>query len=347
MAHSEEYGFMAESDSDAEDGGFGERSGAADPSPGSAEAEARHALDAYPTLVTAGLVFSCLEEVHRRWLIFSTGNDTPRQAQDDLAHHFLAFASEFADEAVREEFRRAADLLDGERRDELTVAGRRFRIGRIEKSARLGPDGPEPPRSSDPDSSPGTTHSLPKRSLGFIDSNALTGTAAAVMRYALHNKAPEFDTAEMRHDAARALDTHPRLMLLPAEFAIAEEIHGRWRPFTGGSEVTPQAARDALITYFRVIIPGPDSPDETFARIADELGHKSPGPAVCEEYAKAADLLHRRRLDDFRVAGRHFRIMRIDQMVRLGPDGPEPPRPSDHDRYGPPAAHLGLPDTDT
>jgi Family of unknown function (DUF5954) len=44
-----------------------------------------------------------------------------------------------------------ADRLDDERADELTVAGRRFRIVRVERLIRVGPDGPEGPRPSDPD----------------------------------------------------------------------------------------------------------------------------------------------------------------------------------------------------
>ncbi|MEV4256184.1 DUF5954 family protein [Spirillospora sp. NPDC049652] len=31
---------------------------------------------------------------------------------------------------------------------------------------------------------------------------------------------------------------------------------------------------------------------------------------------------------------RRFRIVRIGRMIRVGPDGPEPPRPSDQERYG-------------
>lgn len=36
----------------------------------------------------------------------------------------------------------AADQLDAERADELTVAGRRFRVVRVERLVRIGPDGP-------------------------------------------------------------------------------------------------------------------------------------------------------------------------------------------------------------
>ncbi|MFD0147983.1 DUF5954 family protein [Streptomyces sp. NPDC055721] len=45
------------------------------------------------------------------------------------------------------------------------------------------------------------------------------------------------------------------------------------------------------------------------------------------------------RADDVRVDGREFRICRVERMVRFGPDGPEGPRPSDVDEYGPAKMH--------
>lgn len=305
--------------------------------------EARRAFDAFPSLVTAGVVFTCLEEVGDRWCILATDYETPQEARNGLAHIFLVTASRSAaDAATAERFRVAADVLDWERRDEMTVAGRRFRVGRIERSARTGPDGPEPPRGSDPQSPPGEGESdeVPSRTLGFIRDNALTGTAAAMTRYELHNRVPECESEEGRRDAARALHTHPRIVLLPAEFVVAEEIGGRWRPRTGTTYPAVDIARDSLVDYFRVVVPGPDSPEPQYARIAAELGYESPGPAVCAEFALAAGVLARERLNDIRVAGQHFRIVRVEQIVRLGLDGPEPPRPSDPDPHLPPAVLM-------
>ena len=48
-------------------------------------------------------------------------------------------------------------------------------------------------------------------------------------------------------------------------------------------------------------------------------------------YRRAALRLEQERLHQVRVAGRRFRIVRVETAVRIGPDGPEPPRPSDHD----------------
>lgn len=309
-----------------------------------AEAEARRAFDAYPDMVTAGVVFTCLEEVDRRWRILASDYETPQDARNGLAHIFLKTAAEVgeteADAEAAERFRAAADVLDWERHDEMTVAGRRFRVGRLERSARTGPDGPEPPRCSDPQWPSGDGRTAPSRTLGFIHRNALTGTAAAMLRCALHNRVPESDSADARRDAAGALQTHPRIVLLPAEFVVAEEIDGRWRPRANVTYATVGTALDSLADYFRVVVPGPDSPEPQYARIAAELGYESPGPAVCAEFARAADIVDRDRLTDVRVAGQHFRIVRVEQIVRLGLDGPEPPRPSDPDPYLPPAVLM-------
>lgn len=46
-------------------------------------------------------------------------------------------------------YREAAAVLDRERHDLITAAGRQFRIVRAGHVARTGPDGPEPPRAAD------------------------------------------------------------------------------------------------------------------------------------------------------------------------------------------------------
>jgi hypothetical protein len=301
-----------------------------------AELEARRALDVYPGLVWGGVMFTCLEQVGGRWRILATGFDWPQEARTHLAHLFLV-AAKRGDDA--DQYRAAADVLDWERRDEMTVAGRRFRIGRIERSVRVGPDGPEPPRATDPEGTPDE-----RRSIGFIHANALTGTAAAVLRYQLHTRIPESATDQAREDARRALQRYPRLVLLPAEFGVAEEVEGRWRPRFADTEATPQAARDSLTDFLRPTrlecpLPNPELREE-FARMQEWIDSRRPDPRVCAEWEKAADLIDRERLNEVRVAGYHFRIMRVDQVVRLGLDGPEPPRPSDPDPYGPPAATM-------
>ncbi|HEY3682705.1 MAG TPA: DUF5954 family protein [Streptosporangiaceae bacterium] len=303
-----------------------------------AEDEARRALDAYPRMMTAGVEFTCMEEVDRRWRIISAAHHHPQDGRDALAHHFRVLAGQTSDPELFGRLEAAYEILDRETANELLMDGHRYRVGRLEKFVRVGADGPETPRASDPESPIGVGGKLDRRALGFLNANALGGTAAAIVRYVMRNKALAPATPEMERDAVRALETHPKLVLLPADYMIAEEVDGDWRSAGWGLAATPQAARDALTDYFRVVIPGPDSTDPAAARAAVIMKRASPGADVCARYRRAADDLDRHRLDDIRVEGRHYRVVRVEQAVRLGSDGPEPPRPSDTDPYGPPAA---------
>ena len=120
--------------------------------------------------------------------------------------------------------------------------------------------------------------------------------------------------APVREDACRALTAYPRLRIMAPAFAVAEQIDDGWRSATMPCD-TPQRARDTLAAYFSRIVPA--------------IEH--PGATECAEYAAAARRLDHERADDLTVAGRRFRIVRVEKIARLGPDGPEPPRPSDFD----------------
>lgn len=134
------------------------------------------------------------------------------------------------------------------------MLGTRYRVVRVERFIRLGPDGPEPPRPSDPDPGTGVGEGLLKFDLTQV---VLKAGAAPPDR---------------RGDSLRAVETHPGGVPLPAEFAIAEcGRDGQWKPYSG-SAPSPQAAR-------------------------------------------------------------------VEQLVRIGPDGPEGPRPSDFDPDPPVEAH--------
>jgi hypothetical protein len=304
---------------------------------GAAEAEARRALDAYPGLAWVGVAYACLERVGPRWRTLATGLESPQQARDHLAHLLLLDADQAAGEAEREELRATAYGLDDDPRNEVCVAGRLFRIGRVDRSVRMGPDGPEPPRPSDPDRAPGEPDPAP-RCLGFIDGLALRGTAAAVLRYELSSRVPDSGGRE-REDARRSLDSHPRLVLLPVEFTVAEEVEGRWRPLVAQTFVTPQGAREQLMDHLRPTrlaeLAGDARVRDVYARLQELIDSRRPGPEVCAEWERAAERLERERLDDLRTAGYHFRVIRVDQVLRLGVDGPEPPRPSDADSLFP------------
>jgi hypothetical protein len=95
----------------------------------------------------------------------------------------------------------------------------------------------------------------------------------------------------------------------------AEREGGRWRPQSTGTAATPGDARDQLALQLRVMVPWQQ--DLT--------------PREHELYKRAADRLDEEQCDDIAVAGRHFRIVRVERLLRVGPDGPEGPRPSDAD----------------
>jgi hypothetical protein len=293
------------------------------------EADARRALKTHPELRMAGPTFGVAEHTGGRWTIRSLGEPSPQGARDTLSHLFRMYASEAeeaGDQALGEEYMAGARLLEWERHDELTVARRRFRIVRGDQWVRVGPDGPEPPRPSDPDPRPaGDGHRMEKRTHGLAISPVASG-AAAILQYDLRDAIPKGDAipAEVRRDASRAIDAYPRIAVLPAEFAVAEEVAGRWQSLTG-STACPQMARDCLTSYFREFLP-------RLSRLTEE---------ETAEYARAADRIDRERADEARVCGRRFRISRVEQIIRVGSDGlPEWPRPSDHDPDPPVEVHT-------
>jgi hypothetical protein len=120
------------------------RLGAALESAGPASAAAA----GYLRLAGAHPAFQAVEQVGDRWLFLGLeASITPQDARDDLAHQFLMRAAAAAEGSQEQEsYRGAAGVLDRERHDEMTAAGRRFRIARAEQVLRTGPDGPEPPR---------------------------------------------------------------------------------------------------------------------------------------------------------------------------------------------------------
>ncbi|WP_381794796.1 DUF5954 family protein [Streptomyces niveus] len=298
-----------------------------------ADEEAWRARERYPTIVGMGLpVFVAATESERGgWEILGSAGDTPQSVRDSLGSHFRRLAKEAAEAGRagdRKKYRAAYEKLDRVAVDELRVLGSRYRVVRVEQFIRLGPDGPEPPRPSDPDPGEvGEAHRLPSRIKGFvIDPYIGTGMAEGLLKFDLMQFVLKAGTAppDVRGDSLRAVETHPGGVLLPAEFAIAEcGGDGQWKPHSGAAP-SPQAARDRLAVDFRVMTP-----------IRQRLGE-----AEREEYARAADRLDEKRGAGIAVAGRRYRVARVEQLVRIGPDGPEGPRPSDFDPDPPIEAHT-------
>ncbi|MBC8991521.1 hypothetical protein H9X95_15315, partial [Micromonospora chalcea] len=157
------------------------------------------------------------------------------------------------------------------------------------------------------------------------DPSAPTGPAEAALKVELLTAhypragvpAPVYD------DSIAAVHSHPNGVLLPTRYAVAERVGGTWQPFTHAID-TPQHARDTLAFSFRYVQP----------RIAQLTAEQAAA------YEQAADHLDATRPDEITVLDRHFRITRVETLLRFSPEGPEGPRPSDYDPDPPPEAHA-------
>ncbi|MEV0369926.1 DUF5954 family protein [Streptomyces sp. NPDC050636] len=297
--------------------------------------EAWRAREAYPEILAAGAaVFGHAREREQGgWEVISFGESTPQDSRDTMASTFRRLAhqaEESGDEAGRAECMAAAVRLDWEKVDELTVLGDRYRVIHGEQFIRRGAEGPEPPRPSDPDpAEPGQAYRLPSRTSGFVIDPAVgTGMSEGILKLDLLQivRTAGMVPPDVRRDSQRAARTHPGGVLLPAGFMIAERIGGAlWKPHTGACN-TPQAARDALTMWLRVMAPVTLQLDQ-----ADR-----------DAYERAANLLDERPGNEVAVAdGAHvFKVVRVERLVRVGPDGPEGPRASDFDPDPPVEVHT-------
>ncbi|MEU3251675.1 DUF5954 family protein [Streptomyces sp. NPDC006997] len=132
--------------------------GAPESAPPAVLADARHAAHACPGGVLLPAVFMVSERRDGEWQSHDPGtaNATPQGARDSLAgwlRVMAPFTLRLPDDK-RAEYARAADILDEKRGNSLTVDGIRYRITRVERLIRIGPDGPEGPRPSDYDPEP-------------------------------------------------------------------------------------------------------------------------------------------------------------------------------------------------
>lgn len=280
------------------------------------------ARKAYPSmLVAGGPVFGVARErAEGGWeLLPDFAGRAPQDARDDLGvrlRELAQIAARDGEPAAEAEYVAAARRVDAEAVDELTVRGVRHRVVRAERFIRMGPDGPEPPRATDPDpGGPGDPDTRTDPAAGLV---VTTGTPESVLTAELLAALGRDVSVPRRvaNDARIAVQTHPRGVLLPATFMTVEREGGTWRPDSAGVATTPQAARDGLALHLRVIAPW-----------QLELT-----PRERDLYQRAADRLDAERRDELDVAGRHFRVVRVERLLRVGPDGPEGPRPSDLDQ---------------
>ncbi|MBT2209690.1 MULTISPECIES: DUF5954 family protein [Actinomadura] len=127
--------------------------------------------------------------------------------------------------------------------------------------------------------------------------------------------------AVMLADACRSIAAYPELVVVGALFTAAEHVPGGWQILCP-CDPLPQGARELLADHL-----------DDGAALAEG--------ASARELREAADLLRDSPADDVAADGRRFRVVRIEQLVRTGPDGPEPPRPTDLDPH--PADRRAVP----
>lgn len=294
-----------------------------------AEADALAAVERYPRIVVRGPLFGAAEQRPGdgpAWRLLNSMSDGfPQDARDFLnSHLWLKARDEAEGPAERRELLAAVARLETERLDELTVLGTRYRVVRADEFARIGDDGLEPPRPTDPDHD-GWDYEGPSEespAVGFvIDHAAAVPVTQAVERMALlplSYTSARFPTRVLA-DSHRAVTTHPGVVLLPAAFRVLERSELSWR-LVSGLHDTPQDARRSLVFYLRELLP------EMVRLTAAEQA----------AYARAAkEFRARRRPAELRAGERRFSITRVERMMRIGADGPEGPRDSDEDHQEP------------
>ncbi|PAZ17074.1 hypothetical protein CLM62_04400 [Streptomyces sp. SA15] len=309
-----------------------------DPAAWVREADALEATRRYPHLALRGPVFGVARQdpaVGPQWrLVKPVVDGMPQMARDGLNSYLWFTAKDDTDDpAVRRELLAAVAVLEREPVNEVEACGVRYRIVRGDEFARVGDDGLEPPRPTDPEpverSWDRRARDTPSPDIGFVlDPDSVDGPAAGALKLGLRDfayKGFRFPS-DVRADSQRAVTTHPDVVLLPTGFGVVERDGHGWQP-RGVLMSTPHDAR-------RLLYSGLSEVWALLYRFDDEKKAR---------YAKAAEEYRAlERADGFRFEGRAFRICRIGRLLRMGPDGPETPRPSDEDEYGPMKIHPSM-----
>jgi hypothetical protein len=306
-----------------------------DPTAWVRETDAVRASVTYPQLALRGPVFGVAARdpgTGGRWRVVRPVTcGTPQEARDTL-NSLLWFRAKDGteDPAVRRELLAAVDVLERETADELEVLGVRYRVVRGDEMARSGEDGLEPPRPTDAeppraswDRAGDTASRDPGTCLdaGQEELSPMAGAMKLALREFAYTGA-RFP-AEVRADSARSVRTHPDIVMLPTGFGVAERQNAVWTP-RSSLMPTPHDARrllyEAMTGTWPMLYQFDQREKDAYSRAAQGF--------------RAA-----RRANEVRVGDALFRICRIERLVRTGPDGPEPPRRSDHDEYGPMKLH--------
>jgi hypothetical protein len=327
------------------------------------EADARDAAVRSSTLAVRGPLFGVASpcgDGGRRWrVVVEVTHGCPQQARDAL-NSMLWFRArdEAKDRDERRALLKAVARLESECVDELSVLDTRYRVVRAEEYTGMDvhgdiemprPTDPEPPA---PDWSRGARGPKIDDAL-VLDPDAPLSPVQAAERLALRSlvySGARFPDSVLR-DSARAVESHPDVLLMPAVFRVAERSGSEnWTPGSG-LHATPHDVRKALdfsLVWWRPrergLIPWDVTEDIHLHADARTVVAEGTDPAVAElaVLAEAANRLRAERLDEVEALGTVYRIARTRRLLRWGPDGPEGPRPSDINTHAPSALHLPL-----
>ncbi|MBC2906489.1 DUF5954 family protein [Streptomyces cupreus] len=122
--------------------------------PAEVYADSERAVGSHPDVVLLPTCFGVVERGTIGWEpsggLAATPHDARRHLYDGMAEVWAVLHR--YDDATRAVYAKAAEEFRAlGRADEFSVAERRFRICRVDRMLRMGPDGPEPPRPSDHD----------------------------------------------------------------------------------------------------------------------------------------------------------------------------------------------------
>ncbi|WP_269076257.1 DUF5954 family protein [Streptomyces venezuelae] len=327
------------------------------------EADAADAAARHSALAVRGPLFGVAaqdrdQDGGRRWrVVVEVTHGCPQQARDALNSLLWFRAKDVAkDQEERRALLAAVARLETEAVDELTVLDIRYRVVRAEEYAALDEHGGiETPRPTDPepltlDWSPGAGARSPRVDDGLVlDPDAPLSPLQAAERVALRPLAYSGTTfpAPVLADSARAVESHPDVLLMPAAFLIVERSgNGPWSPGSGLQATAHDARRtlDFALTWMEPRTQGliPYDADHAVDARRPPAENTEAAGAKLKELAAAADRLRAGRCDQVEAHGTIYRIARSRRLLRWGPHGPERPRPSDISTHAPAALHPRL-----
>jgi hypothetical protein len=171
----------------------------------------------------------------------------------------------------------------------------------------FGPQGPEPPRPTDPDPADEGWHDPSADEGRLIHAVVPIGRLAILLGEGCISLLPAAGAVpdDVYRDARRVAETHGGFMLLSARFVVAEQVGRSWESRSGDCRI-PQQTRHVLAQQLRRY---------------DGEGGDRPDPEAFVAYERAAQALERDRGNEVVVRDRRFCIARIETVVNFSAVG--------------------------